>query len=162
MRRGQLNPRSWDAAIDTVQQNIFAMVAGREDVGDEEDRILTGVFRRCEELRSKKYLAFDPTNAELAAKYAISERTVRNWRREGCPFAAGQWRVLQWLARRRCAPAGTRAKFKRQLSGRKFKILTDDFFATLHRAREVKAMYRDNGLKLEPDNWLRGLRCPRR
>ena len=99
MKRPQ--PQSWDAAIDTVQQDIFAMVVGREDVGDEENRILTALFRRCEELRAKNWLPIIPTNAELATKYGISPRTVRNWRKAGCPFADGQWSVLDWLARRR-------------------------------------------------------------
>ena len=43
---------------------------------------------------------------------------VTNWRRDGCPFAGGQTRVLGWIARRRYAPAGTKAKFTKQLRKR--------------------------------------------
>jgi hypothetical protein len=74
-----------------------------------------------EELRGKTYLDIVPTNQELAKKYAISPRTVTNWRKEGCPFEDGQWAVLYWLAGRRYAPAGANAKFAKQLSDRKEK-----------------------------------------
>jgi hypothetical protein len=71
LRRGEINSRSWNAAIRAVQQNIFAMGAS-PGVSDEEDRVLAAVFFCCEELTAKKYLAFGPTNRELAKKYAIS------------------------------------------------------------------------------------------
>ncbi|HWN97393.1 MAG TPA: hypothetical protein VNT99_20345 [Methylomirabilota bacterium] len=58
------------------------------------------------------------TNHQLAAKYGVAVRTVRNWRGAGCPFAAGQWRVLDWLHSRRIIPAGARAKFAVQLRRR--------------------------------------------
>jgi hypothetical protein len=58
------------------------------------------------------------TNRELAKKYAVSPRTVTNWRREGCPFERGQWKVLRWMSKRRYVPAGAKAKFARQLQGR--------------------------------------------
>lgn len=58
------------------------------------------------------------TNADLAKKYAISVRTVTNWRREGCPFDEGQWRVLDWMAERRYVPATAKTKFARQLERR--------------------------------------------
>ena len=59
-----------------------------------------------------------PTNAELAEKYAVSPRTITNWRKEGCPFEDGQWRVLDWMAERRYVPATAKAKFARQLESR--------------------------------------------
>lgn len=88
LRRGKIDSRSWNAAIRAVQQDIFAMGA-RRDVSDQEDRVLTAVFLRCEELRARKYLAFKPTNRQLAKKYAVSPRTVTNWRKKGCPFDKG-------------------------------------------------------------------------
>lgn len=128
-------------------------MGARPDVSDEEDRILTAVFRRCEELRATKHLVFIPTDRELASKYAISERTVRNWRREGCPFSEGQWRVLDWLACRRYAPAGAKAKFARQLRRRRSRAV----FGELGRFRveflELKRRHREAGIPM-PD-WLR-------
>jgi len=54
------------------------------------------VYSLCGELEARRYLIYMATNRELMAKYGISERTVRNWRREGCPFAEGQRAVLEW------------------------------------------------------------------
>ena len=64
------------------------------------------------------FLRVQPTNAELARRYAISARTVTNWRRDGCPFEDGQWRVLDWVADKRIIPAGVKGKFMRQLERR--------------------------------------------
>jgi len=89
--RGEVDSRSWDAAIDVVQQSLLGMAAG-DDVTDQEDRILTAVFRECEELRAQKYLESVLTNRGIAKKYAICPRTVTNWRKAGCPFEDGQWR----------------------------------------------------------------------
>jgi hypothetical protein len=69
----------------------------------------------CEEVTARNYLIYIARNRELAGKYRISERTVRNWRREGCPFAEGQRHVLKWVAKRRYAPTGMKAKFERQI-----------------------------------------------
>src|SRR5437016_1865576 len=99
----RINTRSWDAAIDAVEQDILA-TASRADVSNEGDRILTAVFRRCEKLRAKNCLPYVPTNRQLARKYGVSLRTVTNWRREGCPFEGGQWRVLDWMHERRYLP----------------------------------------------------------
>ena len=69
-----------------------------------------------------------PTNAELAEKYAVSPRTITNWRKDECPFEDGQWSVLDWLAERRYAPARAKTKFARQLERRTDEDLeeTDD------------------------------------
>ena len=96
-------------------------MAVANDVNDEQDFVLTQVFMECEELRAKNYLQVVTTNRELAKKYAISPRTVTNWRKEGCPFEEGQWAVLDWLAQRRYAPTGANAKFAKQLNKRKEK-----------------------------------------
>jgi hypothetical protein len=67
--RGQVDTRSWDAAIDVVQQSLLGMAVAN-DVTDEEDFVLTQVFMECEELRAKKYLEVVTTNGELAKKYS--------------------------------------------------------------------------------------------
>jgi len=116
--RGQVDAQSWDAALDVVQQSLLGMAVAN-DVNDEQDFVLTEVFKQCEELRAKKYLKAVMTNHELAKKYAIGPRSVTNWRKEGCPFEEGQWAVLDWLAERRYVPAGANTKFAKQLSERK-------------------------------------------
>ena len=102
------------------------------------------------------------TNRELVAKYRISPRTVTNWRREGCPFAEGQSRLLGWIARRRYAPAGTRDKFAKRLPALRVKASLADLRAWMQDARELKLVAKLNGIELPPDDWLRRLRCPRR
>ncbi|TMP93763.1 MAG: hypothetical protein E6L08_04805 [Verrucomicrobia bacterium] len=62
--RGQVDARSWDAALDVVQQSLLG-IAVANDVNDEEDRVLTAVFMECEELRAKTYLEVGTTNHKL-------------------------------------------------------------------------------------------------
>lgn len=50
--RGQVDARSWDAALDVVQQSLLGMAVAN-DVNDEHDFVLTEVFKQCEELRAK-------------------------------------------------------------------------------------------------------------
>ena len=121
----------------------------------EQDRILTDVYLRCDDLRTRRHRPAEKTNRELAAKYGISPRTVTNWRREGCPFAAGQTRVLPWIAHRRYAPAGTKAKFAKRLPTLRFKASIADLRASMQEARELKLAHKLNGIELPPDDWLR-------
>lgn len=158
--RGKVDSRSWDAAIDLVEQTLIEMAAARE-ITDEENRVLTAVFMECEELRANKYLEALQTNRAVAKKYAISPRTVTNWRKAGCPFGDGQWAVLDWMAQRRYAPAGAKAKFGKQLDERKDKAkwarISAEGHALMTEARQLKAAYQFDGLK--PPDWLRGFRA---
>jgi hypothetical protein len=115
--RGQVDARSWNAALDVVQQRLLGMAVAN-DVNDEQDFVLTQVFTHCEELRAKTYLETATTNRELAKKYAISPRTVTNWRKKGCPFDKGQWQVLDWMFARRYLPQPAKQKFGRQMRRR--------------------------------------------
>jgi hypothetical protein len=72
----------------------------------------------CDQLTAKKYLPTGATNRQLAKKYAISPRTVTNWRKKGCPFAKGQWRVLDWMFMRPYLPHGAKEKFSCQFQRR--------------------------------------------
>ena len=159
---GRVHARSWDAALDVVQQSLLGMAVAN-DVNDEQDFVLTEVFKQCEELRSKKYLEVVATNRELARKYAISPRTVTNWRKEACPFVEGQWAVLDWLAERRYAPAGATAKFAKQLSERKERTKWAEIMGKIHQRvteiRQLKAAYQAQGLEVPED--LRGFRASR-
>jgi hypothetical protein len=128
LRRAKIDSRSWNAAIRAVQQDIFAMGA-RRDVSDQENRVLTAVFSRCEELRARKYPVFEPTNRQLAKKYAVSPRTVTNWRKKGCPFDKGQWQVLDWMFERPYLPRRAKEKFSGQF-GHRFRRACVDLRAT--------------------------------
>ena len=153
MRKGHVNPRSWDAAIRAVQRDMLELAAA-VPLTDEQDRILTTAFLRCGELTARKHLAWFSTNRELAAKYRISPRTVTNWRREGCPFWGGQARVLGWVARRRYAPAGAKAKFAKQLRKRKPRV-RDLLAAMRAHTLALRACHRALGVPM--DDRLRGM-----
>jgi hypothetical protein len=84
--------------------------------------------RQCEELRAKKYLEVVTTNHDLARKYAISPRTVTNWRKKGCPFDKGQWQVLDWMFARRYLPQLAKQKFGQQM-GRRLRRAAKDIRA---------------------------------
>jgi hypothetical protein len=131
-------------------------------LSNEQDRILTAAFVRCENLAAKEYFVSVPTNAELAKKYAVSLRTVRYWRRAGCPFEGGQWRVLAWLATRRYVPAGTKTKLAKQLAKAKWRGIRSGLRHWHDEARRVKQSYKDNGIPLPPNDWLQNFRCPTR
>ena len=153
MRKGQVNPRSWDAAIRAVQKDMLELAAA-VPLTDEQDRILTTAFLRCGELTARKHLAWMATNRELAAKYQISPRTVTNWRREGCPFGGGQKRVLHWLVYRWYAPAGIEAKFgKGWMLGQAGALLKDALAHDRSFALRWKALNRTHGVPV-PD-WAR-------
>ena len=159
MRRRRLHPPTWTHAIETVLHTLLCVAGRTPPITDEQDRILTDVYLRCDELRTRRHRHPDKTNLELAAKYQISPRTVTNWRREGCPFAEGQRRVLDWLVRRRYAPAGAKARFAKQLPRRRFKVMfkaifTDGFAAIRADTLALKAHFRAQGLPI-PD-WVRG------
>jgi len=158
MRRSQVNRRSWDDAIWAVQWSMLELAAS-VPLTDEQDQILTAAFRRAEELTAKKHFPYLPTNRELAAKYGTCERTIRNWRRERCPFAKGQWHVLKWVVRHRCAPAGTRAKFGKRLEELKWKAIFAELPVYLANFRHVKWLYREAGE--QPPDWLRNFRAKR-
>lgn len=115
MRRGHINPRSWDAAIRAVQKHLLEF-PDHVPVTTEQDGILGAVYFLCEQLTARRHLVWVQSNRELARKYSISPRTVTNWRREGCPFADGKARVLDWMAERRYVPAGAKAKFGGRLT----------------------------------------------
>jgi hypothetical protein len=155
MRRGQINPRSWDAAIRAVQKELRGLAAERP-LSDEQARILDAAVQRCEETKARKYLAWVSSNRELAAKYGISPRTVTNWRREGCPFGSDQRRVLGWMVRRRYVPAGTRAKFGDELRKRRTRTFFTDSLQTIRAdILALKASHRAHGLPV-PD-WTQGM-----
>lgn len=140
-------------------QDDLRELAATVALSDEQDQILTVAFLRCEELVGIRLARVVQTNRELAAKYGTSERTVRYWRREGCPFDKGQAHVLKWIAARRYAPAGTEAKFKRQLQRRRFKRSVSLAQQALAEAREVRWLHLQHGS--QPPEWMQNMRARR-
>ena len=119
-------------------------------------RTLAAVDSLCAELTARRYLAWCAANAELAEKYAVSPRTITNWRREGCPFGGGQPRVLGWLAGRRYAPAGAKAKFAKQLRRRKSRAdFKDGFQALRGEILDLRMRHKLAGVPMS--DWLRGM-----
>jgi hypothetical protein len=111
-----------------VQQNLLEFPV-HIPVSEEQDKILGAVYLLCHDLRAKKSLPGGATNRQLAKKYAISPRTVTNWRKKGCPFAKGQWRVLDWMFMRPYLPHRAKEKFSRQFQ-RRFRRACVDLRAT--------------------------------
>jgi hypothetical protein len=159
----QVDSQSWDAALNVVQKSLVEMAVANKLNSLEDDPVIAEAFRQCEELRAKEYLEVVRTNRDLAKKYAVSPRTVTNWRKEGCPFENGQWAVLDWMAARRYAPARAKAKFEKQLSERRSNAemaqIMAPFYASKIEIRRLKASYQDHGLK--PPDWMRSFRALR-
>lgn len=155
MRRNRLNARTRNAAIRAVQQHLVEFPA-HVPVTEEQDRILRAVFAMCEQLTARHRLLPVPTDNALAQKYAISPRTVRNWRKAGCPFAAGQRRVLDWLAARRHAPGGAEVKFRHQLRNRRWKAKWSlSVMRTQIKAEVLGLRARYQGAGIAPPDWVR-------
>ena len=111
----------WRGRNDAVESmsNLLEELPSHIPLNDDQERLLE-VFRfLCGELTpDEELLTVKPTNLQLSQKYAISPRTVTNWRKEDCPFEDGQWAVLDWMADRRYVPAKAKAKFASQLQRR--------------------------------------------
>ena len=108
--RGRVDVRSWDAAIDTVQQSLLGMAVAN-DVNDEQDFVLTEVFKECERLRAKEYLETVRTNHELAKKYAIRPRKDKrgvDLISDALPFES----AVVWRCRCRCERNRLRQAFQ--------------------------------------------------
>jgi hypothetical protein len=70
-----------------------------KSVTPDQERLRSGVLGVLGDLvPDEDWLKPRLTNAQLAKKYAVSERVVTNWRKAECPFEEGQWRVLDWMS----------------------------------------------------------------
>jgi len=127
----QVDSQSWDTTLNVVQKTLVGIVVANKLKSLEEDPLIAEALRQCYDLRAKKYLEVVTTNGELAKKYAISPRTVTNWRKEGCPFDKGQWQVLDWMFGRRYLPRSAKEKFADQFWRRTRKAARDIRYACL-------------------------------
>ena len=150
----------WDAALREVQSRVLTEVRTC-GLTVAQKGPLYRLYQFCQRQIEAGPLAPAPTNRELASKYGVSLRTATNWRREGCPFDAGQVKVLDWLAERRYVPAGTREKFAGQLAKRdSFPFISRQFWQANDQVRQLKRDYLNDGL--EPPAWLKPFRATRR
>lgn len=155
MKRSRAERRGWNAAMEAVQAELAAILK-RYRLTPKQRQALEAARVCCGTLRPRLYLPSKATNRDLARKYQVSLRTVTNWKRDGCPFQRGQWAVLRWLGHRRYAPAGTSAKFKRQLSVHRLGAILDEVHAGIADLRQLKRLCRIHGV--EPSEWLRRFR----
>lgn len=113
--------KGWDDALERVFES-FHESFDRVQLTEDQERIAGAIRAICYHLSpDEELLTPQPSNRELAEKYAVSVRTITNWRREECPFESGQWRVLNWMAQRRYVPERAETKFATQLSKRRFR-----------------------------------------
>jgi hypothetical protein len=119
-----------------------------DDLGDDRltpDQVwLRNLFRGYvnEIMPEEDSLKMKPTNRQLADKYAVSPRTVTNWRREGCPLEDGQPHVLNWATEQPLLPRRFKVKFAQQLQKRREKEEQrencDTLEATQHLLRQLE------------------------
>jgi hypothetical protein len=114
----QVDSQSWDAALNVVLKSLVEIAVANKLNKISDDPLLAEAVRQCDELQASKYLRVVRTNCDLAKKYAISRRTVTNWRKEGCPFEDGQWQVLDWMFLRPYLPRRAKEKFSCQFQRR--------------------------------------------
>jgi hypothetical protein len=106
------------------------------------DRLLNVVLHLADEIAFDREIVRHVSNQALAEKYAVSPRTVTNWRKAGCPFDDGQWRVLDWMADQRSVPARARQKFARQLERRRETQVSNEWQALLRHEIEMAKQLR--------------------
>jgi hypothetical protein len=127
--------QGWNAALDVVWQGLTKMP--QHTLTPDQVALREGVF---DFLRARLFdedsLKPKLTNAELAEKYAVSPRTVTNWRKEDCPFAEGQPHVLNWATEQRLLPRRFKVKFARQLQKRREKEDQREHWDTLQQGVE--------------------------
>jgi len=104
-------------------------MGARRDVSDQEDRVLTAVFLRCEELRARKYLAFEPTNRQLAKKIRSQPPHRNQLAKKRMPVRQGAMGVLDWMFMRPYLPRGAKEKFSCHFD-RRFRRACVDLRAT--------------------------------
>jgi hypothetical protein len=107
----------WNRALEMMRDNLHDL-ADSPTMNEDQRWGLTTAAQLCDCQINQRAAAWH-SNEELAAKYGCSPRTICNWRRREAPLHRGQWTMLDWCARQRCLPAGTEAKFARQLAKRR-------------------------------------------
>lgn len=132
--------RLWDGAVLAVCREIET---AREEptLAEDHRRLLCGLINQLQsDFRGRDLFARGETLAGLARIYGASERTISYWKAAGCPFSAGQWKVLDWLFLRRVLPGRTRARFARQLASRRKRAKSREFLELVRYAQALVRM----------------------
>ena len=104
--------RGYNAALRAVRRSLGGWnIEG--GMSAEQTATLGAVVWTCRRMRLPARTK--PRLDTLAREYAVSLRTIKNWKREGCPFAKGRRAVLGWMLQRRTLPAGPKQKFTKEL-----------------------------------------------
>jgi hypothetical protein len=131
--------QKWNRVVGTICSEIEA-VADDPLCPEEKRRQLRGLSRDIRAVfRGRRLFRRPVTLAQLAGKYAACRRTISYWKRAGCPFAAGQWKVLDWVSERRVIPRGTRARFARQLERRWRTAKNREFLDLIDQAKALSS-----------------------
>lgn len=132
----------WNCATDAVWKALAEQLPASSLTPDQQQLRNAVIDYLRQLLPDPALLKSKPTNAELAAKYSISLRTITNWRQAGCPFDGSQWAVLRWVTGRRIIPTSFRAKYAHQLARRKerdhWRGSADSASQLLNRVKEAK------------------------
>jgi hypothetical protein len=156
--RSLLYRKGWNTALESVARHLSKLPKSLARTASGRLALeAVGTMVKAMAAPPPRYLA---TNCQLAKRYGTSQRTITNWRREGCPFERGQKAVLKWISWRRYAPAETEQKFKHQLTGGRFCYLVVQMKQCMTEFRLQKELYKLNGL--EPDPFYKNFRCPKR
>lgn len=137
MPKSRPHMRSWNAALAAVRANV-ADLALDEPLAPGARQTLRTVTALCNRLAFPWASIVRKTNAELAAKYGCSERTIRYWKRRRAPLGRGQPAMLAWLARRPYVPKGTGRKFHHQLQERRQRLRLEGFKLAYRRLRTLR------------------------
>jgi hypothetical protein len=137
MAKSRSHMRGWNAALAAVRSHVATLEA-KEPLVPGARQALRTVTQVCNRLAFPRAAVARKTNAELAAKYACSERTIRYWKRHHAPLRSGQPAMLAWLARRPYVPKGTGVKFHRQLQARRLRLRLEGFELAYRRLRTLK------------------------
>ncbi len=142
--------RGYNSALLAVRQSMGErMLAG--GLNADERRTLAAVGMECRKLRQRTRCA--PRLATFATLYAVSLRTVKNWKRAGCPLAAGRKAVIAWMYQRRILPPGPREKFAREFRALKWKEINAELRESLERIRALRKLHRR--YRLPVPEWMR-------
>lgn len=146
--RTKLDRRIWNAAVCAVKEAARTL-ADCTELNADQRQTFAAVEAMCRKMTAANCFPRDTSNAALASKYCVSERTVTNWRSEGCPFEQGQWSVLKWMARRRYVPASAQKKFRRQLDRLRIRVCLEDLKAGFAQLRYIKLLHKLHGLPVD-------------
>src|SRR5688572_2412186 len=97
--------RGYNSALLDVRRALDAALSS-DGLAPDASKALRAMDAECRRLRQPT--RHKPRLAAYARDYAVSLRTVKNWRKAGCPFSKGKQAVIRWMFARRTLPPGPR------------------------------------------------------